>query len=90
VVQAPQTQEEANRCRLEDERGGLAAPLEGHFYSGIMSIERSFCSMELVDKTAFPFPYAQIMKILLYHLHHIIIMRRTGINYELAEISLRF
>ena len=45
---------------------GIEPPLEGQFYATIEKIEALFGSMDLVDKTQFPFPYSQIMKILLY------------------------
>lgn len=45
---------------------GIDPPLEGQFYAMIDRLESKFCSMDLVDKTQFPFPYSQIMKILLY------------------------
>ena len=50
----PATQAEADACT--NTQAGLAAPLEGQFYSEISRIEGLFDSMELVDKTAFPFP----------------------------------
>eukprot|EP01046_Picozoa_sp_COSAG06_P021356 COSAG06_NODE_1602_length_8958_cov_85.920194_3_plen_159_part_00 len=45
---------------------GIEPPLEGQFYAMIEKIETLFASMELIDTTQFPFPYSQIMKILLY------------------------
>ena len=45
---------------------GIEPPLEGQFYALIDKLESKFGSMDLVDKTQFPFPYSQIMKILLY------------------------
>jgi predicted membrane chloride channel (bestrophin family) len=45
---------------------GIEPPLEGQFYAMIEKIETLFASMELIDRTQFPFPYSQIMKILLY------------------------
>lgn len=56
-----QAKEEATKSML-----GIEPPLEGQFYAAIDKIETLFASMDLVDKTQFPFPYSQIMKILLY------------------------
>lgn len=56
-----QAKEEATKSML-----GIEPPLEGQFYAVIDKIESLFASMDLVDKTQFPFPYSQIMKILLY------------------------
>lgn len=34
--------------------------------AAVGQIESDFAAMDLIDKTAFPFPYAQVMKIMLY------------------------
>jgi len=44
----------------------IDAPLECKFYDALTAMETHFCSMEQVDKLAFPFPYAQMVHIVLY------------------------
>merc|ERR1712232_1540886 len=50
-------------CRCGDIHG-LASPKYGIFVSHISSIMHHFQEMDRIDKTQFPFPYAQVTKML--------------------------